>query len=67
MKTPKQTDVLSSLKWQTLAKVIGQTINWAVTIIVIRILDPNDYGLMALSMVIVGLVTLLSELGMNHD
>ena len=67
MKTPKQTDVLSSLKWQTLAKVIGQTINWAVTIIVIRILDPNDYGLMALSMVIVGLVTLLSELGIGSS
>lgn len=38
-----------SLAWMGGASVIGQVITWGVTIVVARILSPEDYGLVAIS------------------
>jgi len=55
--------VVSSLKWQTLSKTLTQVVSWGSTIVVIRLLSPHDYGLMAMAMVVIGFVTLISEMG----
>jgi len=46
-------------------KYIGQMISWAITILVIRILDPGDYGLMAMASLCTNFLVMVSELGLG--
>ena len=57
--------VVSSLKWVAAAKFIGQLCTWAITIFVIRLLEPEDYGLLALAVAVMGLITLVNEMGLG--
>jgi len=57
--------VVSGLRWQATAKLCSQLISWGVTIFVIRLLTPADYGLMAMTMVLIGLSTLVAEMGLG--
>jgi len=57
--------VLEGVFWLSVVKVFGQVFSWVITVYVIRILSPNDYGLMAMAGVYVGFITLFSELGLN--
>jgi O-antigen/teichoic acid export membrane protein len=57
-------EVLHSLKWLAGARFAGQLIAWAITIIVIRILTPADYGLMAIAEVMIGFAALFREMGL---
>lgn len=57
--------VLSSLAWQGSAQFLGQVTSWASTILVIRLLDPGDYGLMAMATLFVSFVLMLSDLGIG--
>ena len=34
-------------------RLLGQVLTWAITIVVIRLLSPNDYGLLAMATVFV--------------
>ena len=61
--TDLRSRVVSGLKWQAAAKVGSQVISWSVTIYVMRLLAPADYGLMAMTMVLVGLTALVAEMG----
>jgi len=38
-------------------------ISWAITLVVIRLLAPGDYGLMAMVNVIIGLLAMVAEMG----
>jgi len=56
---------LSGVRW-TLGSRIGlQLITWPLTIVVMRQLEPGDYGLFALALVVAGFITLFSELGLG--
>ena len=57
--------ILSGLAWQGSAELLGQTVSWASTILVIRLLDPADYGLMAMATLFVSFVLLLADLGIG--
>ena len=39
---------IKATAWAGAAKVVGQAVAWAVTLVLARILDPKDYGLMAI-------------------
>ncbi len=54
-----------ALKWAGSFKLLGQLFTWAITIVVIRLLAPADYGLLALSMVVISLSTIMAEMGMG--
>ncbi len=41
--------VRSAVAWRWGSQVIGQIITWTATIMVVRLLDPHDYGLFAMS------------------
>lgn len=56
--------VLSALRWTTIARLFGQLLSWVITILVIRILSPQDYGLMAMAMVVISLLVLVNALGL---
>ena len=57
--------VLSALKWLTAARTAGQLVTWVITLIVIRILSPEDYGLVAAVTVVLGFAALTNELGIT--
>src|SRR5690625_4346260 len=59
-----RSDVLHSLKWLAGARFAGQVVAWAITLVVIRILKPSDYGLMAIAEVMVAFVAVISEMGL---
>jgi len=56
---------LSALKWSALAKLGGQVVTWLVTLVVLRLLSPDDYGLMAISSVIISILASVAELGVG--
>ena len=55
--------VLPGLRWATLSRGIMQLITWSATFLVVRLLSPSDYGLVAMATVIASYLTLLGELG----
>lgn len=57
--------VVKSIAWLGGLRYLGQIISWAITVIVIRLLSPNDYGLMAMASVWMGFLVMLSELGLG--
>lgn len=59
------TQVATALRWSTAGRLAAQILTWAVTLFVIRLLSPQDYGLMALAMVLMEFSFLLNELGLG--
>ena len=57
--------VLSALRWSAAARFLGQAFSWGITILVIRMLSPGDYGLMAMATVLVSFLFLLNTLGLD--
>jgi O-antigen/teichoic acid export membrane protein len=57
-------EVLNALRWSAAGRLAGQLGNWAITIYVIRILNPADYGLMGMATLLTGFAMLVNELGM---
>jgi teichuronic acid exporter len=57
--------VISGIKWSAAAKLLTQSITWAVTLVVLRLLQPGDYGLMALCTVVLSIVGGVAELGLG--
>ncbi len=57
--------VLAGLKWTVLGRLTSQLVTWAITIYVIRLLSPEDYGLMALAAIFSALFTLIAEIGLG--
>lgn len=51
--------VMHSLKWVALGKVVTQLIRWLMTFWVIRLLMPEDYGVVAMADAIFGFLTLI--------
>ena len=63
MNVERQT--VTGLKWSTSAKLLTQATSWCVTLVVIRLLAPADYGLMALSAVVMSTFAGIAELGLG--
>jgi len=57
--------VLAGLKWIVLGRLMSQVVTWAITIYVIRLLSPEDYGLMALAAIFSALFALVAEIGLG--
>lgn len=58
-------DLVRGLAWTGGMKWAVQGLTWAATLVVARILTPEDYGLVAMSAVYLGIVMLLSEFGIG--
>ena len=56
---------LSGARWTMASRVGLQLLTWPITLVVMRLLEPSDYGLFALAMVTTGFVSLFSELGLG--
>ena len=56
---------ISALKWATAAKLVVQIASWAGTLVVVRLLTPEDYGLMAKVAVVCAIAGAIAELGLE--
>ena len=55
---------LSGVRWTVSARVVVQLITWPATIVVMRLLNPHDYGVVAMSTIVIGFVSLFGEPGL---
>jgi PST family polysaccharide transporter len=58
--------LLHGIAWTSGAKWASQLLGWASTVIVARLLSPQDYGLVGMAAIYLGLITLLSEFGVGQ-
>ena len=56
--------VRSAVIWRSGSQVVAQMVQWAATFLVIRILAPDDYGLFAMTQVILVLLNMLNGYGL---
>lgn len=59
-----QARVLRALSWRLALQLVSQLITWGITIIVIRLLVPADYGVLAMAQVLTSILHLLATGGM---
>jgi O-antigen/teichoic acid export membrane protein len=57
--------IKTAFRWGASVKLIGQVFTWAMTIVVIRLLSPEDYGLMAMSVLFLHFLMLVNEMGLG--
>ena len=57
--------VLSGFRWTASVRLLSQAITWAMTLLVVRLLTPADYGLLAMATVFVAFLTMFSEFGLG--
>jgi O-antigen/teichoic acid export membrane protein len=55
--------VRSAVFWRSGSQIVAQIITWASTFLVIRLLNPEDYGLVAMAALVVSLLSLLEGFG----
>ena len=55
---------LSGVRWTVSARVLVQLVTWPATIIVMRLLNPRDYGLVAMSSVVIEFVSVFGDPGL---
>lgn len=56
---------LTGFRWTASVRLLSQMVTWAITLIVIRLLTPTDYGLLAMATVFVAFLTMFSEVGLG--
>jgi O-antigen/teichoic acid export membrane protein len=56
--------VRNAVIWRSGTQILGQLVTWSATFLVIRILSPSDYGLFAMTQVILSLLNMLNGYGL---
>lgn len=57
-------EVRNAVIWRSGSQILAQLVQWAATFLVIRILDPHDYGLFAMTGVILVFLNMLNGYGL---
>ena len=60
-----RSQALSGFRWTVSVRLLSQLVTWVITLAVIRLLAPADYGLLAMATVFVAFLTMFSELGLG--
>ncbi|HEX8193880.1 MAG TPA: lipopolysaccharide biosynthesis protein [Allosphingosinicella sp.] len=55
--------VKKAVMWRSGSQIVAQLLTWASTFMVIRLLDPSDYGLFAMTQVVLVLLNLMNGWG----
>ncbi len=56
-------DTLRGLKWSTISRISQQGLQYIATIILVGALSPDDFGLMAMAMIVIGFLDIFKDLG----
>jgi len=62
---PLKHKVISGVKWNTAGKISNLALQFALSVILMRILLPSDYGLLAMAMVLIGFAGIFNEFGFS--
>ena len=57
--------IISGVVWLAATKALGQVITWVMTLVVVRLLSPTDYGLMGMAVLVTGFLLLFNEFGLG--
>src|SRR6476646_4359262 len=57
--------VRSGLFWIGGTRLLSQILTWAITIVVVRLLSPSDYGLLAMATVFMSFLAMFAEAGLG--
>src|SRR5688572_8087888 len=57
--------VLHATSWSAVSQITRQVSQLAVTVVLARLVSPEDFGIVAMASVVTGFVILLSDLGMS--
>jgi PST family polysaccharide transporter len=60
-----QNTVLGSIRWSIVGQLLSRVMMVAVSIVLARLLEPTDFGLMAMAMVVIGFMETFYELGIG--
>lgn len=60
-----RSQALTGFRWTASVRLLSQLVTWVITLVVIRLLAPADYGLLAMSTVFVAFLAMFSELGLG--
>ncbi|MDJ0278404.1 lipopolysaccharide biosynthesis protein [Sphingomonas sp. 2R-10] len=61
-----QNQVRRAVIWRSGSQIVGQIVSWASTFLVIRLLTPGDYGLVAMTGVVLLLLNMLNGHGLAN-
>jgi O-antigen/teichoic acid export membrane protein len=59
--TSIKSKVIDGLKWSVLSKLVAQLISWSSTFLVINLLNPNDFAVLAICTAILGFVNIVAN------
>lgn len=62
---PLRTLAVKSAAWYGASRVWGQLVSWGVTVLLARVLVPEDYGLFAMALSVLTVLELLQEFGLG--
>ncbi len=62
---PARSQLAKGVAWGAIAKTVSQSVAWIATLFVARYLTPTDYGIFGLAMLYLGLLQLVSDLGIG--
>jgi teichuronic acid exporter len=65
MTTSFRGQVLQAFAWTGAGQTAGQLAAWLATLVIIRLLEPDDYGLMAMATVFLGFFYMVADLGLG--
>lgn len=60
-----EAQILTGLKWTAGARFGGQLMTWAISILVMRLLQPADYGLVAMASVAIVFLNVFADVGLG--
>ncbi len=63
--SPLDRILVRGLAWTGAVKWLSQIFSWLSTLVVARLLVPEDYGVVAMAAVVLGLITFLNEFGLG--
>ncbi len=55
--------VIKGFAWEGSTKLLIQMVTWVTTILVARILSPEDYGIVAISGLFTGVLIIITDMG----
>jgi teichuronic acid exporter len=57
----------TGVMWLVAAKTLAQAATWMISLVVVRLLSPQDYGLMGMAFLFSGFLQLFSEIGLGSS
>jgi teichuronic acid exporter len=67
MKSPGSQTFMGGIGWMTASNTAAQVFTWIATFYIVRLLTPEDYALVGMSGLLVGIIVLIGDFGLNSS